>query len=65
LDCRSTATLNSKGFVSLSTSGNDSDSEVDKNLERKKQSCPEKLLKKQKTGKTWGALASSKQGSSK
>uniref|UniRef100_A0A671E748 SUB1 regulator of transcription n=1 Tax=Rhinolophus ferrumequinum TaxID=59479 RepID=A0A671E748_RHIFE len=53
----------SKELVSSSSSGSDSDSEVDKKLKRKKQVTPEKPVKKQKTGETSRALASSKQSS--
>ncbi|XP_012874070.1 PREDICTED: activated RNA polymerase II transcriptional coactivator p15 [Dipodomys ordii] len=54
----------SKELVSSSSSGSDSDSEVDKKLKRKKQVTTEKPIKKQKTGETSRALASSKQSSS-
>lgn len=54
----------SKGLVSSSSYGSDSDSEVDKKLKRKKQVTPEKPVKKQKTGETSRALSSSKQSSS-
>ncbi|XP_058290219.1 activated RNA polymerase II transcriptional coactivator p15-like [Hylobates moloch] len=50
--------------VSSSSSGSESDSEVDKKLKRKKQVAPEKPVKKQKTGETSRALSSSKQSSS-
>nr|XP_058907865.1 activated RNA polymerase II transcriptional coactivator p15-like [Kogia breviceps] len=61
---RSRATPKSKELVSLSSSGSDSDSEVDQKLKRKKQVAPEKPVKKQKTGETSRALSSSKQSSS-
>uniref|UniRef100_A0A7N9CFY7 Uncharacterized protein n=1 Tax=Macaca fascicularis TaxID=9541 RepID=A0A7N9CFY7_MACFA len=60
----SEAVPKSKELVSSSSSGNDSDSEVDKKLKRKKQVAPEKPVKKQKTGETSRALSSSKQSSS-
>ncbi|CAD7693604.1 unnamed protein product [Nyctereutes procyonoides] len=54
----------SKELVSSSSSGSNSDSEVDKKLKRKKQVTPEKPVKKQKTGEKSRALSSSKQSSS-
>ncbi|XP_032254946.1 activated RNA polymerase II transcriptional coactivator p15-like [Phoca vitulina] len=51
----------SKEFVSSSSSGSDSHSEVDKKLKRKKQVAPEKPVKKPKTGDTSRARSSSEQ----
>ncbi|KAM9098223.1 activated RNA polymerase II transcriptional coactivator p15 [Petaurus breviceps papuanus] len=55
----------SKELVSSSSSGSDSDSEIDKKAKRKKQALPEKPIKKQKTGESSKAPASSKQSSSR
>ncbi|NXP76289.1 TCP4 polymerase, partial [Ramphastos sulfuratus] len=53
----------SKEIVSSSSSASDSDSEVDKKAKRKKQTAPEKPVKKQKMGESSKGAASSKQSS--
>jgi hypothetical protein len=57
----------SKELISSSSSGSNSDSETffDKKLKREKQTAPEKPVKKQNSGETSTALASSKHSSSK
>uniref|UniRef100_A0ABI7XMN9 Activated RNA polymerase II transcriptional coactivator p15 n=1 Tax=Felis catus TaxID=9685 RepID=A0ABI7XMN9_FELCA len=54
----------SKELVSSSSSGSDSECQVDKKLKRKRQVTPEKPVKKQKTGETSRALSSSKKSRS-
>ncbi|ELW47555.1 activated RNA polymerase II transcriptional coactivator p15 [Tupaia chinensis] len=54
----------SKELISSSSSGNDSENEVNMKLKSNKQVAPEKFGKKQKTGETSRALSSSKQSTS-
>ncbi|KAM7116501.1 activated RNA polymerase II transcriptional coactivator p15-like [Molossus nigricans] len=51
----------SEELVSSGSSGSNSDSEIDKTLNRKEQITSEKAVKKQKTGETSRALLSFKQ----
>ncbi|XP_006867684.1 PREDICTED: activated RNA polymerase II transcriptional coactivator p15-like [Chrysochloris asiatica] len=62
--CRSGTTPKSKDLVSSSSSGSDSNNEIDKKLKIKKQVSPGKLVKKQKIDETSRALMSSKQSCS-